>query len=120
MHDIFDRHAELRRHLLAEIDRHPGRNPPASFLVDHNAPPAGLIAIATRSLPSARFVPEGIGACGPEIMTETPRMMAGDARQGIDEHRILLHRLVIVELHRPLWSIAGSVEPGFWAETVNC
>ena len=49
MHDILDRDAKLCRHLAAEVDRHAGIA--GSVLLDQNAPPAGLIAIATRSLP---------------------------------------------------------------------
>src|SRR6266853_2490238 len=48
--------------------------PPASFLVDQNAPPAVLIAIATRSLPVGAISSLRASAlAGTAIMIETPR-----------------------------------------------
>jgi hypothetical protein len=111
VHDIFDGHAELRRHLLAEIDRHPG--------ITSGLVPGGPERAAGRAdrdrhpqLAGRRdFVLQGIGACGTSDHHRDPQNDAGDARQGLIEHRILPpNRLVMVELHRPLWSIAGSVE----------
>jgi len=81
------RERELRRHLLAEIDRHPGIAAGYGFVRPERAA-GSLIAIATRSFQSARFRPSPrrhAQAWHHGHHGENSQNEAGDARQRLTE-----------------------------------